>query len=371
MDAGDTKTYSLTDTAGGRFAIDPATGVLTVADGSLLNYEAASSHTVTVRVTDSGGQSYTEAFTINLSNVNEGPSDLALSANTVTENATTGTVVGTVSGTDVDAGDTKTYSLTDTAGGRFAIDPTTGVLTVADGSLLNYEAASSHTVTVQVTDSGGQSYDETFTINLSNMNETSPKVTGGDSGEQTLIASLFQKNPTGSEAFLPRVSSPNTENDDGGSDLGLADELRTPAEWNSQPATVDILDSGRNQLNLLPGGAGNQVGGEARRESISTSSRQQDATAGNLDPGTGVRPEAGEIPWSPTEELEPLPDESGDLAMPMLAGLVGAAFQGSLKRKEKLTTMHGNIPAGEQKTVDEQTSQKASSDEKEAPPRAA
>ena len=177
VDAGDTKTYSLTDTAGGRFAIDSTTGQLTVANGSLLNYESATSHTVTVRVTDSGGQSYTETFTINLSNVNEGPTDLSLSANTVTENATTGTVVGTVSGTDPDSGDTKTYSLTDTADGRFAIDSSTGQLTVANGSLLNYESAASHTVTVRVTDSGGQSHNETFTINLTNVNEAPTDLT--------------------------------------------------------------------------------------------------------------------------------------------------------------------------------------------------
>ncbi|MFZ3015233.1 MAG: cadherin domain-containing protein [Nitrospira sp.] len=170
-DAGDTKTYSLTDTAGGRFAINASTGVITVADGSLLNYESAASHNLTVQVTDSGGQSYTESFTINLTNVNEGPTDLSLSANSVAENATTGTVVGTVSGTDPDAGDTKTYSLADTAGGRFAINASTGVITVADGSLLNYEAAASHNLTVQVTDSGGLTYDETFTINLTNVNE--------------------------------------------------------------------------------------------------------------------------------------------------------------------------------------------------------
>ncbi len=170
-DAGDTKTYSLTDTAGGRFAINSSTGQITVADGSLLNYEAATSHSVTVRVTDSGGLTYDEAFTINLANVNETPTDLALSANTVAENATNGTVVGTITGTDPDSGDTKSYSLTDTAGGRFAINSSTGQITVADGSLLNYEAATSHSVTVRVTDSGGQTYDEAFTINLTNANE--------------------------------------------------------------------------------------------------------------------------------------------------------------------------------------------------------
>ena len=155
VDAGDTKTYSLTDTAGGRIAIHASTGVITVANGSLLNYESAPSHSVTVRVTDRGGLTYDEAFTINLTNVNERPTDLALSASTVAENAATGAVVGTVTGTDVDAGDTKTYSLTNTAGGRFAINASTGVLTVANGSLLNYESAPSHSVTVRVTDRGG------------------------------------------------------------------------------------------------------------------------------------------------------------------------------------------------------------------------
>ncbi|TKB66073.1 MAG: DUF4347 domain-containing protein [Nitrospira sp.] len=107
----------------------------------------------------------------NVADANTAPSDLSLSASTVAENATTGTVVGTVTGSDVDAGDTKTYSLTDTAGGRFAINSATGQLTVANGSLLNYESAANHTVTVQVTDSGGQSYTEQFTINLTNVNE--------------------------------------------------------------------------------------------------------------------------------------------------------------------------------------------------------
>ncbi|WHZ26464.1 MAG: hypothetical protein OJF51_001259 [Nitrospira sp.] len=170
-DSGDTQSYSLTDTAGGRFAIDRATGVLTVANGSLLDYESAPSHSVSVRVTDSGGLTYDKTFTITLTDVNEAPTSLSLSGTTVAENAATGTVVGTVSGTDPDAGDTQTYSFTDSAGGRFAIDSSTGVLTVADSSLLDYESAPSHSVSVRVTDSGGLTYDETFTINLTNVNE--------------------------------------------------------------------------------------------------------------------------------------------------------------------------------------------------------
>ena len=52
-----TITYTLDDNAGGRFAIDGITGVVTVADGTLLDREAAASHNITVRATSSDGSS--------------------------------------------------------------------------------------------------------------------------------------------------------------------------------------------------------------------------------------------------------------------------------------------------------------------------
>ena len=99
---------------------------------------------------------------------------------TVIENAVNGTVVARATGIDRDAGDTLTYTLTDDAGGRFAIDSSTGVITVADGSLLNYEAATSHDVTVQVSD-GSLTYSEALTINLSDTPEPAQSVPGAQS----------------------------------------------------------------------------------------------------------------------------------------------------------------------------------------------
>ncbi|WP_236247327.1 cadherin repeat domain-containing protein, partial [Pseudomonas tohonis] len=134
-DAGATITkYELTDNAGGRFAINATTGVVTVADGSKLDYEAATSHDITVKVTSSDGSTNTQVFTINLANVNDNGvviSDSNPAANSVVENAANGSTVGlTVLGTDGDAGATITkYELTDNAGGRFAINATTGVVT--------------------------------------------------------------------------------------------------------------------------------------------------------------------------------------------------------------------------------------------------
>ncbi|ULA60002.1 MAG: hypothetical protein LZF60_180001, partial [Nitrospira sp.] len=129
----------------------------------------------------------TDTAALTVAAVNDAPTDLSLSASTVAENAANGTMVGTISGIDPDGGDTKTYSLTDSAGGRFTINSGTGVIMVANGSLLNYEAAASHNVTVRVTDAGGLTYDETFTINLTDVNEATPTITSNGGGATASI----------------------------------------------------------------------------------------------------------------------------------------------------------------------------------------
>ncbi len=70
------------------------------------------------------------------------------------------------------------YSLTDDASGRFAINANTGEITVANSSLLNFESATSHNITVRVTDAAGLTYDEVMSIAVANANE-SPVIRNG------------------------------------------------------------------------------------------------------------------------------------------------------------------------------------------------
>ena len=175
-DAGTTISYSLTDNAGGRFAIDATTGVVTVANGSLLDYETATSHNITVLATSTDGSSNSQTFTIGVTNVNDNPvtvpADTNVAGNTVAENAANGTAVGiTALASDADAGTTISYSLTDNAGGRFAINATTGVVTVANGALLDYETATSHNITVLATSTDGSSNSQTFNILVTNAGD--------------------------------------------------------------------------------------------------------------------------------------------------------------------------------------------------------
>ncbi|MGQ0598680.1 tandem-95 repeat protein, partial [Aquabacterium sp.] len=89
----------------------------------------------------------------------------------VYEKASNGTSVGTVvDGSTID-GRTVTYSLANSAAGRFAINSSTGEITVADSANLLYTGASQYSLTVRATDSGGFALDTNYTVNLLNIND--------------------------------------------------------------------------------------------------------------------------------------------------------------------------------------------------------
>ncbi len=158
-DQGDTFTYKLTSNPGGLFAINGSN--LVVAAG--IDFEAGSSRVVTVKVTDSGGNSYTEDFTISITDVAPSlPTDTNATANKVTEGAANGTLVGvTAAATDVNGG-AVAYSLTDNANGRFAINATTGVVTVLDTSQIK-AVDGTYSITVSASD-GTLASIQTFVI---------------------------------------------------------------------------------------------------------------------------------------------------------------------------------------------------------------
>lgn len=327
-------TFSLTNNAGGRFAISAA-GVLTVANASLLDYEANTSHQIVVRVTDSGGLTRDKTFTVAVTNVDEAPATPTVSsqpvaiaaenaalggvviaslsssggngsysyvlegdsrgwftlvgnqlkfrdglvldfealkaagltlsdadgdgrqevvysvsvkavsggltsagARTITvrledvndaphgitvdrtlsiaENTANGSEVGKFSGQDQDVTDSLTFTLVNNAGGRFAITAA-GVLSVANGGLLDYEAATSHSITVRVTDTHGASRDQVFQVGVSNVNEAprTPDVvqhvalTSENTGVAgQVVATLSSSDPDGTAPSYQIINDP-------------------------------------------------------------------------------------------------------------------------------------------------------------------
>ena len=112
-DAGQAHTFAITaGNTAGAFAINPATGQITVANSAALDFETDPSFSLTVQVTDDGSPalSGTATVTIHLADASE-PPVVNPATFAVAENSPNGTAVGTVTFTDADAGQTHTFSI--------------------------------------------------------------------------------------------------------------------------------------------------------------------------------------------------------------------------------------------------------------------
>src|SRR5262249_48681648 len=127
------------------------------------DYEGRSSYTVRIRSTDLGGLSVAADFTITITNVNEAPTAITLTTDTVAENLPAGTLVGPFHTADPDTKDTATYTLVSGAGdadnASFSIDVQGNLQTSAR---FDFEARSSYSIRVRSTDSGGLSTEQVF-----------------------------------------------------------------------------------------------------------------------------------------------------------------------------------------------------------------
>jgi Ca2+-binding RTX toxin-like protein len=180
--------YSLSaDSSNGAFEIDEFTGIVSVKDGSLIDFESLENYTITVKSTENSNDFVTRDFLIGLGGgaivsvsdvAPSTPVDNNAAGNEVTENAAAGTLVGvTAFAADIGGGIVQ-YSISDS---RFTIDQNTGVVTTAvpldfeltpsiglevTASTVNSVEVSKQTFTIAVTDAAG------FTITGTTKDDT-------------------------------------------------------------------------------------------------------------------------------------------------------------------------------------------------------
>jgi VCBS repeat-containing protein len=159
--------------------------VIAVADLVNLKYVPAANangtKTFTVTAFDGVLSSNTATVSINLSPTNDAPTDISLSNSSIAENSAVGTVVGALSTTDVDAGDTFTYTLVSGTG-----DTDNSFFTIVGNSLKlavvpDFEVKYSYSVRISSTDAAGLTYEKAFTLTITDVNEA-PAITSGNSG---------------------------------------------------------------------------------------------------------------------------------------------------------------------------------------------
>ena len=152
------------------FGLVPSTGVVTVTNKEMLDYELNPSFILSVSVSD-GFLSDSATVTINLLDVLENSVPVILSDTfTIAENSLNGMLVGTVQASDAD-GDTLSYSiLAGNTSDAFEINENGGIVIINE-SAIDYELNSTFYLTVQVDD--GQIISiATIVVRLTDIDET-------------------------------------------------------------------------------------------------------------------------------------------------------------------------------------------------------
>ncbi len=162
--------FNIYDDYGSLFVLSNDGTQVIVNDSSLLDFETSPTLNLYVYFYRNGDPElgYYRTIEITVTDVNEGIA-FELSPATIPENSPGGTVVGDLLPINSPEGVTYFLTLTNDAGGGFAINGTQ--LIVANGNLLDFEQNSTHDITVRIEDSLDNISLQTFTVQVSNLNE--------------------------------------------------------------------------------------------------------------------------------------------------------------------------------------------------------
>lgn len=187
----DDVSYSLSGTDADAFSISD-TGALVLNNAA--DFETQGSYAITVTATDLAGNSITQAVTVNVTDQNEAPvAEGSIATQTAVVDGDAFELDLSTRFSDVDAGDSLTYSVTSGAlPNGLTLNTNTGV--ISGTATASTSSAASESVTITATDSGGLSVTQTFDLQARTAGEldtADPIFISGDTG-----ASLF-------DAFAP------------------------------------------------------------------------------------------------------------------------------------------------------------------------
>ncbi len=200
---GDPLTLSISTNDNGLFAITTS-GELSLAAGQSLDFEMATSHSITVQVSDGTNES-SATITLNVMDVDENTMPtIDPQSFTVAEDINDMTAIGTVMASDAE-GDGLTYSIMTNDNDLFEISADLGELSLAMGQNLDFETATSHTIMVQVSD-GSLTATAEITINVTDVDEnTAPTL---DNQEFTVAEDIAD------DVVIGTVMATDAEDDD-------------------------------------------------------------------------------------------------------------------------------------------------------------
>lgn len=221
IDAGDSHTYLLVSGEGDDnndvFSIDQDNLLLAISP----DFEDARDLTIRVRTTDAKNGVFEDAFTITISDVNDGPTDISLSATSIDENNAVGDAIGAFSTEDQDANDSFEYTLVagdgDTGNDAFSISGSQLVANIP----FNFEEQDVYSIRVETTDSGDEIFEKQFNISINDINDRPIEIVLSDTaiaenqGAGVLVGTFTSiDDDTENEHVYTFTGTGNNDNDD-------------------------------------------------------------------------------------------------------------------------------------------------------------
>ncbi|MBO0340851.1 BspA family leucine-rich repeat surface protein [Flagellimonas profundi] len=163
----DALTFTISENDNDLFEITEA-GALSLASGKALDAESKVQHTITVSVTD-GEETAKATVTIKVTTAPNVPPVIEDQEFTVQEDIADTETIGTVTATDAD-NDALTFTIIENENDLFEITEA-GELSLSPGKNLDFETATEHVITVQVSD-GEDTATATVTVKVENVIES-------------------------------------------------------------------------------------------------------------------------------------------------------------------------------------------------------
>lgn len=152
----------------------PGTGITGGSDKYTFENNTTPFDSIIIECPQNVSYSNTNMFILDSLFLNNPPTDITLSDNTIDENLSSDTDIGTFSNNDPDTGETYTYSLVSGTGGDDNSSFTLDGITLKSNAVFDYETKSSYSIRVQVDDGYNGIYSKPFTITIIDQPENNP-----------------------------------------------------------------------------------------------------------------------------------------------------------------------------------------------------
>jgi Ca2+-binding RTX toxin-like protein len=242
----------------------------------------AETRKVAFELEDAAGREVSFEIVVNLEAAvppepNQPPTDIALQGSSVLELAANGTRIGDLSATDA-PGSSFTFQILKADGtwgatdGRFTIEGSQ--LKVANGLLLDYEQAKSHTIKIKVTDGGGLSSEKEFAVTVGDVN---PEMAYGSAGSDALVGGSgddILNGMAGADVLVGGGGNDTYYVDDANDRVietatgGIADEIYTTISYTLAAYVERLTGSGSAAIGLTGNALSNRIKGNAAANKI-------------------------------------------------------------------------------------------------------